>query len=209
MANCANCGSPELEGQIFCSACGTATAKSPDGTTPLPYFPMDPPQVASSVPYAGFWWRVLGYLIDAVVLFVVVDLPLNSLHLPTAASALLRALGIFLYGTLFLTFNRGQTLGMAIAKVRVVMTPGEPVSASRAILRTLVYVLLASILTIYHVHHYAHPTPQQTKAAARQASILFSLGAPVYLDLLWMLWDKKKQTLHDKIAGTIVVRPTT
>ncbi len=26
------------------------------------------------------------------------------------------------------------------------------------------------------------------------------------LDDLWMLWDKQKQTLHDKIAGTIVVK---
>jgi len=26
------------------------------------------------------------------------------------------------------------------------------------------------------------------------------------VDDLWMLWDKQKQTLHDKIAGTIVVK---
>ena len=26
------------------------------------------------------------------------------------------------------------------------------------------------------------------------------------LDYLWMLWDRQKQTLHDKIAGTIVVQ---
>jgi len=26
------------------------------------------------------------------------------------------------------------------------------------------------------------------------------------VDDLWMLWDKQKQTLHDKIASTIVVK---
>ena len=27
-----------------------------------------------------------------------------------------------------------------------------------------------------------------------------------YLGYLWMLWDKRKQTWHDKIAGTVVVK---
>lgn len=29
---------------------------------------------------------------------------------------------------------------------------------------------------------------------------------PFYLDNLWLLWDKDVQTLHDKLAGTVVVR---
>ena len=31
------------------------------------------------------------------------------------------------------------------------------------------------------------------------------VGLLSILDYLWMLWDDRKQTLHDKIAGTIVV----
>jgi len=33
-------------------------------------------------------------------------------------------------------------------------------------------------------------------------------GAGLYslLDVLWPLWDDKKQAIHDKIAGTNVVR---
>ncbi len=27
-----------------------------------------------------------------------------------------------------------------------------------------------------------------------------------YLGYLWMLWDKRNQTWHDKIAGTVVVK---
>lgn len=30
-------------------------------------------------------------------------------------------------------------------------------------------------------------------------------GIPCYLGYLWMLWDKDKQTWHDKIATTVVV----
>ena len=30
-------------------------------------------------------------------------------------------------------------------------------------------------------------------------------GIPCYLGYLWMLWDKEKQTWHDKLATTVVV----
>ena len=29
---------------------------------------------------------------------------------------------------------------------------------------------------------------------------------PFYLDLIWLLWDKDAQTLHDKVVGTVVVK---
>ena len=31
-------------------------------------------------------------------------------------------------------------------------------------------------------------------------------GAVCYIGYLWMLWDKRKQTWHDKIVGTVVVK---
>ena len=34
----------------------------------------------------------------------------------------------------------------------------------------------------------------------------FLFGIPTLLDILWPLWDKQKQTLHDKAAGTAVVK---
>jgi uncharacterized RDD family membrane protein YckC len=37
-------------------------------------------------------------------------------------------------------------------------------------------------------------------------SIYLLLVVPHYLDLLWAAWDGKRQTLHDKVGGTIVVR---
>jgi uncharacterized RDD family membrane protein YckC len=30
-------------------------------------------------------------------------------------------------------------------------------------------------------------------------------GIPLYLGYLWMLWDKEKQTWHDKVADCVVV----
>jgi uncharacterized RDD family membrane protein YckC len=28
---------------------------------------------------------------------------------------------------------------------------------------------------------------------------------PIYLGFFWMLWDREKQTWHDKVAGSVVV----
>ncbi len=43
----------------------------------------------------------------------------------------------------------------------------------------------------------------------RLLGILFILLGLVWLlDMLWPLWDKKKQTLHDKVVHTIVLRVT-
>ncbi len=34
----------------------------------------------------------------------------------------------------------------------------------------------------------------------------FLLGLIWLLDMLFPLWDKKRQTLHDKVAGSVVLR---
>ena len=42
--------------------------------------------------------------------------------------------------------------------------------------------------------------------AAAQAVLLQLLVVPWILDCLWPLWDGDNQTLHDKMAGTVVLR---
>jgi len=79
---CSKCGSVIADGSTLCSQCGqssrlvptSATATAPVVATGLP--PMVPPVVAvgptiapaMTVAYAGFWLRVLAYLIDAIIL---------------------------------------------------------------------------------------------------------------------------------------------
>jgi uncharacterized RDD family membrane protein YckC len=81
---CSKCGNVIADGSTFCSQCGqssglvpaSATATGPVVVTGLP--PIVPPVVAvgattapaMTVAYAGFWLRVLAYLIDAVILGV-------------------------------------------------------------------------------------------------------------------------------------------
>lgn len=47
--------------------------------------------------------------------------------------------------------------------------------------------------------------PSAGKAFKREVLGKAIIGL-VFLDWLWPLWDKRKQTLHDKVAGTFVVK---
>src|SRR5271155_3481484 len=97
---CTNCGTAVLEGAAFCRNCGqpvvaahtvaSETAESPSavGLLPatkdatIPPTPPVPPPVVPAIPpvgavagefdvgYAGFWLRVVAYLIDSAILGV-------------------------------------------------------------------------------------------------------------------------------------------
>lgn len=74
--------------------------------------------------------------------------------------------------------HNGQTLGKQWLGVRVVETGGGDVTTGTALKRTLLGETLLGIVTF---------------------------GIYSLLDALWCLWDGKRQTLHDKIGGTVVV----
>lgn len=95
-----------------------------------------------------------------------------------------RGVGTFLslaisaaYATIMLSRN-GQTVGNMAVGTRVIdARTGGPISAGKAFGRwAFEFVLL----------------------------ILFVI--PWVVDILWPLWDSQNQTLHDKMAGTLVVR---
>lgn len=79
----------------------------------------------------------------------------------------------------------GQTLGKMAANVRVVdQATGGPISWGQAVLRWLVRLVFWVTVP------------------------LLTFGAGIMLplvDVLWPLWDERKQALHDKLAGTLVV----
>ncbi len=72
----------------------------------------------------------------------------------------------------------GRTLGQAMMRIYTVdeLQGRTPIGPSRAAVRSLV----AGILTV--------------------------VPLAAFVDLLWPLWDRRNQTLHDKAAGTVVLR---
>jgi uncharacterized RDD family membrane protein YckC len=153
-------------------------------------------------PYATWAVRLGGYLIDAVI-FLVVLLVLVLLfrhshalnvHLMARRGARRRSFSAVpflitgalwvVYGTVLCGGPRGQTVGMMAAGVRAVGDEDRGVLGyGRAFGRALVEGVLRLINLLF-----------------------FVLGLLWVLDMLFPLWDKKRQTLHDKVAGSVVIR---
>jgi uncharacterized RDD family membrane protein YckC len=156
-----------------------------------------PPAFTAPPAYAGFWIRVLGSIIDGLVL--------TPLYIPLAIRMVDRmditsstsfssidfaqlsgevvgwALALQFVRYLYEFVMIGQwnaTVGKFAVGIRVRRTDGSPATWREAALRPLLELVIG----------------------------VLRIGLATLVDDLWMLWDKRKQTLHDKVAGTIVVK---
>lgn len=145
-------------------------------------------------PYASYWARVGGFLIDAVIVGVIsliydipahafrnqttIDNGTSTVHFNFNAGGILVPLLISVLYAGFLIGGRGQTLGMMAARIRAVDgSTGQLIGFWRAVGRDLFERLLGFLLAI-----------------------------PLLIDLLFPAWDPRRQTLHDKVTNTVVVR---
>ncbi len=184
----------------------------------LPSFPAPSPTATSSgfppprptdqwrpeVPYATWATRLGGWLIDfaiflvPLILFFVLFRHTHVLELRMMAKRgsnvrrhfsalpfLLTGVLYVIYATLLCGRPQGQTVGMMAVGVRAVRDdPGHgPIGYGRAFIRALFEQVLRLLELISIV-----------------------LGLLWLLDMLFPLWDRKRQTLHDKVAGSVVLR---
>jgi|HubBroStandDraft_1064217.scaffolds.fasta_scaffold13429_3 uncharacterized RDD family membrane protein YckC len=146
------------------------------------------------LPLANYGLRLAGWLIDLVVVWVVllvILLPLHAFHRvheatnqhmmafhTNATGLLVPAAVVILYGMFLCGSARGQTLGMMIVRVKVVdANGGGPIGMGRALGRAAFEYVMAAVLFV-----------------------------PWVVDMLFPLWDQRRQTLHDKVTNAVVVR---
>ncbi len=145
------------------------------------------PAAQSTADLATFGKRLAGYLLDFLIIFLpcffVARVALGSgSHSNTTlfvVGAIPTVVSV-IYVWLMLTYAGSQTLGMKAVRVRCVdSASGQNVTSGRAAGRCAAWFVFSA------------------------ASLIIFI--PLLLDLLWPLWDKENQTLHDKIASTYVV----
>lgn len=88
--------------------------------------------------------------------------------------------------------KNGQTFGKQTVDIRIVRADGRPVNAGTVFMRHVLMGMLCWALLIAGVY---------TVGSAVVVVILLIVPA----DLLWPLWDERRQALHDKLAHTFVV----
>jgi uncharacterized RDD family membrane protein YckC len=192
---------PSMEAPVEPPPIAPEAAMSPPPVPPPPMAAepaMPPPPVAwapappvhtgpmPGLRYAGFWVRLVAWIIDVLVLGVI-----SAALSPLAGGAIvtttptgtvvntgaqeLSTLVALVYFVGFWTL-RAQTPGMIVFNMRVVRADnGQKIDVARAFLR---YVgLIISFIVIF-------------------------------LGVIWVAFDSRKQGWHDKLAGTLVVRPS-
>ena len=203
MAFCTQCGAQNQDNTQFCTRCGTALSAGPGATTAGPAAPSVPPITQVSVvqvgplglPYATWADRVIGYLIDSVLVGIVMFVlylvlggfaatigGLGARNLGGGLCCLMiitfpvSTLLVGLFNRVYLVAQRGSSIGQGVMNLKVVDQAGNLLTMGTAFLRLLAQVALAII----------------------------PLGS--VLDLLWPLWDERRQTLHDKAVGAYVLK---
>jgi uncharacterized RDD family membrane protein YckC len=177
----------------------------PDAPSPASpqatWTPPPPPQPAAR--FASFWIRVGATVIDGLV-FIPIWIPFliavwNRMSTEIDRSiatgqrvdvtrymgryagwALGVAVATYVYQALLVRFF-GGTLGKLAVGIRVRTADGNAVGWREALLRPILQLIVSF------------------------GSFVPGAWLITLLDDLWMLWDRQKQTLHDKVAGTIVV----
>ena len=143
--------------------------------------------------FAGFWIRVVAYMIDGFLINLILTLLVavglfgyvSGSHMDTFGDLFYAAFNTnwsflqlvdFLLTIAYFTFflgTRGQTPGKMLCGLKVVRLNGNAVTYGQAAVRTLGYYL--NLLTLC-------------------------------IGFLWVAFDPRKQGLHDKIAGTYEIR---
>ncbi|GAB3135625.1 RDD family protein [Microbispora hainanensis] len=148
-----------------------------------PRIPWTPPPFGQTAPrLAGRWRRLFAGITDAVLVGLVTS-PLTVDTLKVASDMVLISVrdgllvGVigFFYYWLLQSFWKGQTVGKRLFGMRVVRENGEPAGPGPIAVRQAVEIVLCWVCCLGLVN------------------------------LAWILFDRRRQALHDKAAGTLVV----
>ena len=136
--------------------------------------------------YASFGRRAGGLLVD-VALLTAMGAVLRA-ALGTTAGGIAQSAVTIAY--LAVLNGRGATVGKRVVGLRVVDGTGRRPGLARGAMRAAIYAGWAVLASV--------PTD-------RGRILAFAFVAYLAYDDLSMLWDRRGQTVHDKMGGTFVV----
>ena len=163
-----------------CTVCGRSLAPNAHGAL----------DATSGLMLAG-WWRRVGATFADDLILIIPTLVVASLFSQANGAYLGALAGLVLEGLYMvrlLSGARGQTIGNRVAATRV-----RDAASGHAITLTQAFKRWGFIAAYSAIEIAASPT------SAYVVTII------ALVDNLYPLFDSRKQTLHDKFAGTIVV----
>ena len=142
--------------------------------------------------YAGWWQRAGAEILDQIFVTLPLSIAMAIMDVPRTAASVALGLAVFLYNWTLDSEPGGQTWGKRILHIRVVGDEtGTVINRSQGAARAGFVAGLALLGNL---------------TVGDAGSFSFTLNILGTLDLLWPLWDRKRQSWHDKVARSVVVR---
>jgi len=148
---------------------------------------------SSTITYTGFGQRFLALLIDIVILTVVNIIIGTAITLSFVLTGLLKEQGAPIIQTLVSLLT--MILTMLINTGYLVFFTAKKGQT-----------LGKKAMKIKVVHEETQQFPGFAHAFLRETIGRFLSGVLLFLGYFWMIWDKKKQSWHDKLGKTIVIK---
>ncbi|MHB1272277.1 MAG: RDD family protein [Rhodanobacter sp.] len=173
------------------------------GSTPAPGVPPLPQTTTVALEdYAGFWKRVAAYILDAIVLYFP-SLLIQKMTGGTAAEAALQKAQLASPGdphAMLAAFGQYYaTMMPAMLTITFLTWMYFAVSESSAWQATIGKLALGIRVTDLHGARISFPRALGRYPAKYLSAIIFGIG------FLMVAWTRRKQGLHDMIAGTLVL----
>ena len=195
---CAKCGAAVIDGAPFCQACG-----QPTGAAPAPaYVPGASVGFKPASPYAGFWLRLVAYLIDGAVLGIPFAAVILVILAASGALGALRSMG---------NVDSGTAAAVGLSAVGIALGA----IAFSVVGSWLYYALMESsswqatlgkrALGLY-VSDLDGRRISFGRASGRFFSKIITGLIPLFIGYIMAGFTEKKQALHDMIAGCLVLR---
>jgi uncharacterized RDD family membrane protein YckC len=127
-----------------------------------------------AIKYAGFWIRVLAFIIDTLVLVIpniIINIVFSSISMPNFGSVFIYLVSLAYY--ILMTKKYGATIGKKALGIQVHSYKSNELSWGQLILRETIGKIISALI--------------------------FLIG------YIMIAFTKKKQALHDIMAGTVVI----
>lgn len=151
---------------------------------------------------SSFWRRAFAFIIDGIVVLIAGAIVAMFVK-GTGSHVSVYLAKVFVGAGYVIYFNgQGATLGKSLMGIRVVDGSGNPPGLRRAAIRYVIPGLAAIGGTPFVLSGSLDPID----ALSATLVIWVALSLLWTYDYLQMIWHPQKQTLHDLMAGTYVIR---
>lgn len=170
--------------------------------------------------YTTFWSRVGAGLLDFLFVSPLLAMPFifgDSQQYYLYSLLPIQLISLFYY--VFLVTRYGATPGKLIVGMRIAMLDGSPITLKAACLRYGMWWILALISGLGSAIAAAAMTPEALAGGYLERSVAMAGSTPAWAmaagyatqalllgSIIAILVSKKRRTLHDFLAGTVVVR---